>query len=142
MDNEINLFDMLLAKKLGGGGSSALEEITFTATGWNELPAINIPEYFPATGYNIAFALGFLRFSFYGTTVLLPILVENLVAFSVLEGGACNSAGTAAAISLTYDSTDEVWSVAKAFTNLAGSWTDVTQAVQVGASDIELHLFK
>lgn len=144
MDNEINLFDMLLAKKLGGGGGAPIEKIEFTATGWHELPYIDISQFFPTALPDVpfAFALGILKFTFNALDVTIPIMVANLVAYEEISGGICNSAGVGAVVAIDYDNTDEVWSVAKALTNMMGTWIDITSDVQTDASDIVLTLFK
>lgn len=136
MDNEINLFDMLLAKKLGGGGGS-VSPIVFTATQWSELPQLsNIRQYFPANiDPNELWPLGKLEFSFNGLTQKIPIFLAQYE----IVGGVLNSSGTGAIINLDFYDT---WGVASAWTNIMGSWTDITSAVQQGASDIKLTLYK
>lgn len=137
MDNEINLFDMLLAKKLGSGGGS-VSPVVFTATQWSELPPLGLDKYFPANTNPAELALGKLKFSFSGLTQAIPIFST---AFEI-AGGVSNESGVGATIDLVYDDIDGLWSVASAWTNIMGSWTDITTAVQLGASDIELTLFK
>lgn len=140
----MNIKDMLFAEAMGlGGGGSALEPVVYTATGWNELPYIDTSEFFPASQTRYHNVLGFLSFSFSGRTVVLPVMISTYQGtYKQIAGGTSDAAGTGATISLLYDTVDEEWNVSKAWTNLAGSWTDITSAVQVGAADIELVLFK
>ena len=127
--------EILLAEALGGGGAPKSKVIT--ATGWNELPAINKSEYFPGT-IGADMALGTLTFSFGGASSTIPVMVTD----GAITGGASSTSGTGATMILTYDSEDEEWSVTKAWTNLMGSWMDITSSLQVGASDIILVLYQ
>ena len=143
----MNLFDVILARKIeakhgGGGGGESISPVTFTATAWNELPAINISEYFPASSLDFGIDIGLLEFSFNGITSSLPVTITDFGGYQEISGGLCTyiTGGISAVISLTYKIAG--WGVEYAFTNLPGSWTDITQAVQVGASDIQLTLFK
>ena len=137
MDNEINLFDMLLAKKLGGGGS--VSPVVFTATQWSELPPLGLDKYFPTNiDPNEVYAIGKLSFSLSGMTTRIPVLVN---AFEI-AGGSVTGSGVGATVNLSYDDINEVWSVKSAWTNAFGSWTDITSTVQAGASDIKLTLYK
>lgn len=127
--------EILLAEALGGGG--APQSKVFTATGWNELPAINKSDYFPANNGG-QWALGTLTFSFGGASSTIPVIVYD----GAISGGVTGYDGTGATMLLTYNSSGEEWSVLKAWSNIMGSWTDITTAVQSGASDIILVLYK
>lgn len=135
----MNLYDIIIAGKInGGGGGGGVSSITYTATGWNELPYIDTSEFFPASETDYTNALGFLKFTFNAVDVVIPVVVSD----QEIQGGACASNGIGATMILSYDDVNEEWGVTQAWTNLAGSWTDITTAVQSGASDIELTLFK
>jgi len=127
--------EILLAEALGGGG--APQSKVFTATGWNELPYVDASEFFPGTTGG-QWALGTLTFSFGGATSTVPVMVTAGGIF----GGATDVSGAGATMILTYDSEDEEWSVTKAWSNIMGSWMDITSSVQTGASDIILVLYQ
>ena len=128
--------EILLAEALGLGGNTPQGRL-FTATGWNELPAITKTDYFPASNGG-QWALGTLTFSFGTETTTIPVFVTD----GVISGGATDTSGAGATMILTYDSEDEYWSVTKAWSNVLGSWMDITSSVQVGASDIILVLYQ
>ena len=136
MRNEINLFDMLLAKKLGGGES--VSPVVFTATQWSELPDIFISHYFPASTSDFVFDIGILEFTFNGVNVIVPVTISNYEGYKEITGGVCAYSKGAVISIIQFGE----WDVAYAFANLPGSWTDITQAVKIGASDIKLTLFK
>ena len=137
----MNLFDVILAEKLNGGGGGSLEKVVFNANSWSELPALNnASEYFPLNiNPDANYVLGTLGFTFSSIPVNIPI---NANANIISGGRIAGTSGVGSTIYLEYDSEAEEWSVTKAWTNLMGSWTDITSAVQFGASNIELTLYK
>ena len=167
MRNEINLFDMLLAKKLGGGGGAGPKlrdlaihgngtyEPTDTTYAWKKV-IVNASlrqEYITAAspsqviipkidGVNLAkyAANQYISFTINSQTTGFPISMQTATGGEnySLYGGGCDSTGNGAVL-YAYGAYDIAGlTIGKALMIQNGSVIDITQYAQSGMSNIRI----
>ena len=168
MRNEINLFDMLLAKKLGGGGEgptltnlNVLGNGTYTpqeGVAWDEVTAkcsikeekiiaaspsqVLIPNYFAIVD-NYYASTQYIEFTFNSQATGFPIRIGGMPGTQnnyILAGGACDNTGNGAVL-LAQGAYDVAgMSIVKALMIQNNSLIDITQYAQLGMSNITITL--
>lgn len=129
MDNEINLFDMLLAKKLGGGGGQ-IDPTIIQAETFSQL---TIPRFI-----GIWSMAGVISIQLGGSTKVLPILFTIKNDNYFISGGATDGAGNGAAFLFTYTPDTPGVTFIEAYIVTEGTWADVTQYIASMASNIAI----
>lgn len=170
MNNEINLFDMLLAKKLGGGTEPALgelvvhkngtyniEEYSQIYTGWKKVTALLPLERVDTTASNlsqfnlasVSFAgeytpVGLLAFTFNSSTELVPVFIQSISGTTgyYMTGGIANGTGDGLVFFArgSYDVPGLV--LDKSIMLQSGVATDITQYAQAGITDVTLSRYR
>ena len=170
MRNEINLFDMLLAKKLGGGsepdlgelvvrknGTYNIEDYSQIYAGWKKVTAnllwqrvdtiaSNLSQFNLASGsFSGEYpATSYLTFTLGSLTELVPVFIQQISSTNGynMTGGIVSGTGDGFVFLArgSYDAAGLV--LDKAIKLQSGVATDITQYAQAGITDVALSRYR